>query len=594
MKFPKRNIDVSEYQSEVKALLGDTDCAIFIDTNILSQLYRLNDKARQDFYKWVESCGDRFHIPTWVIHEYSDKIYNGNIKDYLSELSKIKTYTKEFGNIADFVKGYVGESLLRGSAYQDKTEELKKDIDDIASTLERISKAITNNLTEHQNIVHEEIVKKLESKVLSSDIFSAVSNAGNIFSQRSHNRIPPGYKDSTKEENSAGDYIIWTEILQFCKNNGVKKAILITRDMKTDIVYAPNTQVADGIPIKLDDKRIKIAKPCLIHEFYTQTQSDCFYVIDFKTFVKVFASQYKDLALSFQLAIAEEEKENAEVVTIETVPNNEVKKEQKDKELNKEEDAVKEVVPKQDIQYLGTAISDGQYDSEANTGCMDEFITQLKTYNWYVQNPAIDKIIKVQKLSFPDTIENRTSIFVLGRNIVQAAEGSSGNAIMYMENIHIYIKEWDEVFKQAMIDGMLFEVFFNSEGKIRSNEFKAQFFEDIMTNIQKLNLANPYKFINDKISKVDTRFVPLVGDDKEYTFVFAIDHDGRTTNLRCNERDISNTFKRSWRFQFAYKEDVKGALASYYGILKKYINVDGIPEGVDVITYIEEPMDLPF
>lgn len=51
MKFPKQNIDISEYYSEIKALLGDNDCAIFIDTNILSQLYRLNDKARQDFYK---------------------------------------------------------------------------------------------------------------------------------------------------------------------------------------------------------------------------------------------------------------------------------------------------------------------------------------------------------------------------------------------------------------------------------------------------------------------------------------------------------------------------------------------------------------
>ena len=592
MKFPKQYIDISEYQSEVKALLGDNDCAIFIDTNILSQLYRLNDKARQDFYKWVESCGDRFHIPTWVIHEYSDKIYNGNIKDYLSELSKIKTYTKEFGNIADFVKGYVGESLLRGSAYQDKTEELKKDIDDIASTLERISKAITNNLTEHQNTVHEEIVKKLESKVLSSDIFSAVSNAGNIFSQRSHNRIPPGYKDSTKEENSAGDYIIWTEILQFCKNNGVKKAILITRDMKTDIVYAPNTQVADGIPIKLDDKRIKIAKPCLIHEFYTKTQSDCFYVIDFKTFVKISASQYKDLALSFQLAIAEEEKENA-VAKIEVVPNDDMKIEQKRTELNKDKDTINEVVPKQDTMYYGTAISDGQYDNESNIGCMDEIITQLKTYNWYVQNPAIDKIIKTQKLNVQNTIENRSSIFVLGRNIVQAAEGSSGNAIMFMENISIYIKEWADVFKQAIIDGMLFEVFFNSEGKIRSNEFKAQFFEDIMTNAQKLSLTSPYKFINDKISKVDTRFVPSVGDDKEYTFVFKMDQNGKTTNLQCNGRDISNTFKRSWKYQFADKEEVNSALASYYGILMKNIKVDGIDD-VDVITYIEEPMELLF
>lgn len=106
---------------------------------------------------------------------------------------------------------------------------------------------------------------------------------------------------------------------------------------------------------------------------------------------------------------------------------------------------------------------------------MDEIITQLKTYNWYVQNPAIDKIIKTQKLSVQDTIENRSSVFVLGRNIVQAAEGSSGNAIMFMENISIYIKEWADVFKQAIIDGMLFEVFFNSEGKIRPNEFKAHF-----------------------------------------------------------------------------------------------------------------------
>lgn len=223
MKFPKLNIDVTLYQNEVKTLLNDDSCSIFIDTNIISQLYRLNDNARRDFYRWVESCGDRFHIPAWVIHEYSDKVCSGNIKDYLPELSKIKTYTKEFDNIADFVKGYIGESLLRGSTYQGKTDTLKNDIDKIASTLEKISRAITNNLPEHQNTVHEEIIKQLESKVLSSDVFSIVSNAEDIFSQRSHNRVPPGYKDSAKEENCAGDYIIWTEILQFCKNNAVKK-----------------------------------------------------------------------------------------------------------------------------------------------------------------------------------------------------------------------------------------------------------------------------------------------------------------------------------------------------------------------------------
>lgn len=459
--------------------------------------------------------------------------------------------------------------------------------------MKKISTAISKNIAKHQSTVHEEIVKQLEGRILDTDIFSIVGSADNIFCQRSSNRIPPGYKDNTKEENRVGDFIIWMEILHYCKKNNVKKAILITRDMKTDITYFPDNQTVEGYRPAGNTETIRVAKNSLVYEFYTYTKSDQFKIIDFKTFVKIFASQYKDLALSFQLAIAEEEKESA-VTKNDASSNDDVKIDQKHIGLPKDEGVANEVVPKQDTPYSGTAISDGQYDNEANTGCLDEIITQLKTYNWYVQNPAIDKIIKTQKLSVQDTIENRSSVFVLGRNIVQAAEGSSGNAIMFMENISIYIKEWADVFKQAIIDGMLFEVFFNSEGKIRPNEFKAHFFEDIMTNVQKLGLASPYKFINDKILKVDTRFVPSVGDDKEYTFVFSIDRDGKTTNLQCNGRDISSTFKRSWRFQFADKEDINGALASYYGILKKKIKVDGIPENVDVITYIEEPIELPF
>ncbi len=593
MKFPKRNIDVSLYQAEVKTLLNDNQCAIFIDTNILSQLYRLNDKARQDFYKWISNCGDRFHIPAWVIHEYSDKIYSGNIKDYLSELSKIKTYTKEFSNIADFVKGYIGESLLRGSAYQDKTEDLKNDIDFIASTLEKISKAINNNLAKHQNTVHEEIVRKLENKVLKSDIYSIVNNAGNIFSQRSHNRIPPGYKDSAKEENNAGDYIIWTEILQFCKNSGVKKAILITRDMKADIVYTPEVQISDGIPVKSEDQRIRIAKPCLIHEFYTQTQSDTFYVIDFKTFVKIYASQYKDLALSFQLAIAEEEKESVEAAKIEVTSSDEELNNEQNTEMHKNEVA-KECNLGSDVLYSGTAIFDGQYNNEANLGCMDEFITQLKTYNWYLQNPAIDKIIKMQKIEGPDTIENRSSIFVLGRNLVQAAEGSSGNAIMFIENFSRYIKAWKNVFQKALVDGMLFEVFFNSTGEIRPNEFKANFLENIISNVDRLKLDEPYKFINEKILKVDSRFVPSLGDNKIYTFSFTINENGETTAIQCNGQDISNTFKRPWGAQFAFTKDLACALSSYYGIIKSNIRIEGIEDDILAVNYIEEPMILPF
>ena len=591
MRFPKRNIDVSLYYAEISLMLNDNECAIFIDTNIISQLYRLNDEARQDFYKWVENCGDRFHIPVWAIHEYSDKVYQGKTKDYLSEISKIKNFAADFTNIIDFVKGYVGEALLEGSIYQGKVEKLKEDIDSFAKSLKKINTAISNNIENHQRIVHEEIVAKLESKILDSDIYSIVTDANDIYSQRSLNRIPPGYNDGAKAENKAGDYIIWREILEYCKTNNIKKAILITRDQKSDITYSPDNQIMNGVRPAGKTERVKIARNSLIHEFYTQTLSEKFYIIDFKTFVTICASQYTKLAISFQLSTAEEDRKKQDKLSEKKCSPEFSNNDKVDEVLSLKE---KEFENDSILKYAGTALVDGQYENEANNGCMDSIITQLKTYNWNEQNPAIDKITRYKRLEFPDTLNNRSSVFVLGRNILQAAEGSAGNAISFIENISEFIKNWSEIFKQALIDGMLFEVYFNSEGKIRPLEFKATYFEDIISNINKLKLKEPYEFINEQISKEKSRFVPFVGRNKLYKFVFAIDNDGNTIALSCDGINISNTFKRSLNLIFSTKEKIKSALSSYYGINEKEIEVEGLKDNINNILYIEEPWELPF
>ena len=97
-----------------------------------------------------------------------------------------------------------------------------------------------------------------------------------------------------------------------------------------------------------------------------------------------------------------------------------------------------------------------------------------------------------------------------------------------------------------------------------------------------------------KTSKVHSRFVPSVGYNKQYTFVFTIDENGKTTALHCDERNISNTFKCSQRFQFADKKEVNSAWHHTMELLMKNIKVDGIGV-VDVITYIEEELvELPF
>ena len=114
MRFPKAELDLDEYRQIIGNLLADEDCHLFIDTNIISQLYKLNDKAREDFFNWVSSVSSRFHIPSWVVHEYQKRYVSQKTKEYLTELEN-GDVVKRLKNLSVFAKGYVSDSLLDGS-----------------------------------------------------------------------------------------------------------------------------------------------------------------------------------------------------------------------------------------------------------------------------------------------------------------------------------------------------------------------------------------------------------------------------------------------------------------------------------------------
>ena len=597
MRFPRTYLNVSKYQEYIKALLNDNECAVFIDTNIISQLYRLNDAARQDFYSWIEQCGNRFHVPVWVIHEYSNMVYSQKTKEYLSELDRIRSLAKEFSNISDFIKGYIGNSLLQGSMYEGKAEALNSDVDVIKKLLNKISCTINKNLKEHQGKVHNEIEQILSPKSLASNIYSLIPNLDVSYRQRYENQVPPGYKDGWKEENKMGDLIIWKEILEFCKVNDIKKAVLLSRDIKQDIVYSPETQTIEEGRTAGASERVNIAKESLVYEFNAITEGSDFFIIDFKFFVRLFASEYRHLALSFQLATAEEEQEqeSGNGITSSDVLQSPACEQESSINCSTgrdgEQSDTKTILPL----YLESALCDEQYDLENPKGCMDSYIKRLKSYNWYIQNPAINEIINNPPINAEDNETNRSSVFVLGRNILQSAVGSSGSAISFLENFSRIIDTWETVFKKALIDGILYEIYFNSKGEIRPKSFKATFFDEIVNNIKELHLDNPFTFINERLGKVNTRFVPQVGTNTQYVFGFSFDNAGNTKSLICNDIDISKTFTSSYLYEFSNHTQMEVSLMQYYGIEKDKIQVKGIPSNIDVIKYITEPrIELPF
>ena len=93
--------------------------------------------------------------------------------------------------------------------------------------------------------------------------------------------------------------------------------------------------------------------------------------------------------------------------------------------------------------------------------CYEVLIDALKSHNWYIQNPAINVIIS----NGPDQAAELTEEqqVNLGRNILQAGEGSSSRAIEFLQSLASDAPSWPF----AIIRGIALESFTNEKKEIR-------------------------------------------------------------------------------------------------------------------------------
>ena len=588
MRFPKQELDINQYLQVIDNLLKDEECHLFIDTNIISQLYKLNDAARTDFFTWVETVANRFHIPNWTVHEYQKRYCSQKTEDYLTELNNKET-VKKLENFSIFAKGYVSDSLLVGSEYQGHKDLLFAELDDIATKFRKINSAIKKNLSEHQRKVHSGILQNLQPYTLDTDIYSILEDIEVNGDIRYSHLVPPGFGDIKKDENKFGDLVIWNEILDYSRRKEIKKVIWITRDGKTDMVYTPQKQVSGGRPVPDKDK-IATARESLVYEFSLNTSSDEFYLINFLALVKSISSTYQDLAISFQIVTTpdvtiddgnkETEEHETESEQIQTTP-------QPQGSVN--ENAHQNIPV---LLYSNDALADVGYTEKCADPFVKNMIVDFKSHNWYNQNDAAKFLMQWQPTVDVSTVMGRDMMFVLGRNIYQSAVGTSNDSIRYLNNLPTYVQNWDEQYKQKFIDGMLYEVFFNSHGVIRPKEFKTRYFDVILRQIDNMGLAQPYNFINISLSSSrQTRFTPEVRTDKHYTFEFSfasIDKFGlgKTSALKIDDRDESETFKQALAIIFAGRDDLKDKLSVYYAIPKDKIEITGLGDEVTGVTHI--------
>lgn len=497
MKFPLAEINVNDYNDEIFKLIQDDECTIFIDTNIIALMYGIHDSARKEFLDWIKTyiVKDRVKIPNWVINEYSNRFIRDQIQDYLSPLTKIKTIKKEFTHASAFLKMYIDDASLTKSKYADITE-FQEDLKIIEEKIAKIEFTTSSKGHDYKIKVHKEIEKTFEKCIIDTNLENVLSKVNELGLIRYNHKLPPGFQDDKKDLNAHGDLILWYEILDFCKSKNIKKAILITNDEKKDWVYAPFKIIVNGRLQGNNHPQFKIVDSRLVHEFKTYTNSEEFHIINFEQFTKILigkiSNTFIDLANALQIVHKQKTVDDKEDILKE--PNEEEANSTFEEALENIESVNIDVVENPNpITYSPHALSDRDFPLYDDT-ILTKTIEELKTYNWYKQNPALQYFIEIARKGIEENITNSDKLFVIGRNIYQSACGGSGEAMSFISELRSNFVKLSDYIINHLYSGIVYEIYFDSFNTFREENLKSHLINEVfeVSDIERLNASKEF------------------------------------------------------------------------------------------------------
>jgi hypothetical protein len=165
-----------------------------------------------------------------------------------------------------------------------------------------------------------------------------------------------------------------------------------------------------------------------------------------------------------------------------------------------------------------------------------KLIEALKSYNWYTQNPAIDKFTTEQARGC-----SMDELFVVGRNIYQAACGGSNSAVSFLANFKARTLDLTVDQRKAVLDGLLYEIFFDSDGQHRAAP-KIQRFDDAFELQEDQDLGSSFEFIKGCLRPYADHYFALPGSGD--TVTVSVDCEppsaDETLTLRAVWLDSSN------------------------------------------------------
>lgn len=175
-------------------------------------------------------------------------------------------------------------------------------------------------------------------------------------------------------------------------------------------------------------------------------------------------------------------------------------------------------------EYYGIALKDRLFTLDESLKS-HRIILGLKTYTWHKQNDALDQ------LNHESADEmSKNDLFVIGRNIYQAACGSSNSAVSFIEHFERLTQRYSVEKRKALLDGMLIEIFFNSDGEIRK-DMKFAYFNDVFALQRNLKFKPSFDFVAQALVSTGVEFYVIPGKEQELSVTITIKADGDVTEI---------------------------------------------------------------
>ncbi|MBT4944756.1 MAG: TIR domain-containing protein [Candidatus Marinimicrobia bacterium] len=184
-----------------------------------------------------------------------------------------------------------------------------------------------------------------------------------------------------------------------------------------------------------------------------------------------------------------------------------------------------------------------------------QIIQGLRSYDWYKQHPII---VKIFDLDWSKVTNDQ--LFVIGRNIYQCACGGERRALEIVKDLRREMTKVPIEVAEHLLNGMFYEVYFNSVGEFRGNDLK----NELITSLFKLQTVDKYvnciSFIRKVLQPYRSKISVLPNETpekvvlqitvkkKDHPIVNSIKF--MDNELITDEKEDDHSYSRIWKLSF--------------------------------------------